>query len=173
MSWPDLGPTAEIEPDLAEWDYGDYEGQLSADIRKERPGWNGLSRRLSWWRNARASRPTARIGSSPGFVRCTAMSRSSRTDNSLRARRAMDRTADYRSAAFLARPGIAQRTGYNPDHPEVAVIARGTPVPRHCRVADKPAGEIADRANSAWIAYFSSCSRIDSNSLCRSGVVFG
>ena len=31
---------SEIEPDLAEWDYGDYEGQSSADIRKARPDWN-------------------------------------------------------------------------------------------------------------------------------------
>ena len=31
---------AEIEPDLAEWNYGDYEGMLSADIRKARPGWS-------------------------------------------------------------------------------------------------------------------------------------
>jgi probable phosphoglycerate mutase len=35
-----LESAAEIEPDLAEWDYGDYEGKLSIDIRKERPGWN-------------------------------------------------------------------------------------------------------------------------------------
>lgn len=35
-----LGPTAKIEPDLAEWDYGDYEGHRSVDIRKGRPGWN-------------------------------------------------------------------------------------------------------------------------------------
>ncbi len=35
-----LGAQAEIEPDLAEWDYGDYEGRLSSDIRKERPDWN-------------------------------------------------------------------------------------------------------------------------------------
>jgi len=35
-----LGPQAELEPDLAEWDYGDYEGKLSSDIRKERPDWN-------------------------------------------------------------------------------------------------------------------------------------
>jgi probable phosphoglycerate mutase len=25
--------------DLMEWDYGDYEGQLTSDIRRERPGW--------------------------------------------------------------------------------------------------------------------------------------
>ena len=35
-----LGPAAKIEPDLAEWDYGDYEGQHSVDIRKGRPDWN-------------------------------------------------------------------------------------------------------------------------------------
>jgi len=35
-----LGSAAEIEPDLAEWDYGLYEGQVSIDIRRGRPGWN-------------------------------------------------------------------------------------------------------------------------------------
>jgi probable phosphoglycerate mutase len=37
-----LGQQAEIEPDLAEWDYGDYEGKLSSDIRKSRPDWNAF-----------------------------------------------------------------------------------------------------------------------------------
>jgi probable phosphoglycerate mutase len=37
-----LGAQAEIEPDLQEWDYGDYEGKLSADIRRQRPGWNAF-----------------------------------------------------------------------------------------------------------------------------------
>ena len=35
-----LGGSVEIEPDLAEWDYGAYEGRTSGDIRQERPGWN-------------------------------------------------------------------------------------------------------------------------------------
>ena len=35
-----LEEVAEIEPDLVEWDYGDHEGELSADIRKARPDWN-------------------------------------------------------------------------------------------------------------------------------------
>ena len=30
----------EIETDLAEWDYGDYEGQRSVDILEARPDWN-------------------------------------------------------------------------------------------------------------------------------------
>lgn len=29
----------EIEPDLAEWDYGDFEGRRSIDIRETWPGW--------------------------------------------------------------------------------------------------------------------------------------
>ena len=33
------GYTGEPEPDLMEWDYGDYEGLTSAEIRKIRPGW--------------------------------------------------------------------------------------------------------------------------------------
>lgn len=35
-----LGEVAEIEPDLAEWDYGDYEGLRPVEIRKGRPDWN-------------------------------------------------------------------------------------------------------------------------------------
>jgi probable phosphoglycerate mutase len=30
---------AETDPDLVEWNYGDYEGRRTADIRSERPGW--------------------------------------------------------------------------------------------------------------------------------------
>jgi broad specificity phosphatase PhoE len=35
-----LASIAEIEPNLAEWDYGDYQGQRTSDIRKGRPEWN-------------------------------------------------------------------------------------------------------------------------------------
>lgn len=35
-----LDQTPESEPDLTEWDYGDYEGKRSVDIHKERPNWN-------------------------------------------------------------------------------------------------------------------------------------
>ena len=35
-----LTPAAEIEPDLAEWDYGDYEGKRTDEIQADRPDWN-------------------------------------------------------------------------------------------------------------------------------------
>ena len=34
------GGVAAIDPNLREWDYGDYEGRTTADIRSERPDWN-------------------------------------------------------------------------------------------------------------------------------------
>lgn len=34
-----FGDRLRIEPDLAEWDYGAYEGRKTVDIRKERPDW--------------------------------------------------------------------------------------------------------------------------------------
>jgi broad specificity phosphatase PhoE len=34
-----FGALAEIDGDLLEWNYGEYEGRLTADIHKERPEW--------------------------------------------------------------------------------------------------------------------------------------
>jgi probable phosphoglycerate mutase len=34
------GPQSEIDPNLREWDYGDYEGRSTAEIQKDRPGWS-------------------------------------------------------------------------------------------------------------------------------------
>lgn len=34
-----LGKACEINQDLAEWDYGAYEGQRTVDIRNDRPSW--------------------------------------------------------------------------------------------------------------------------------------
>jgi probable phosphoglycerate mutase len=33
------GEVAESKPDLVEWDYGRYEGKLTADIQQDRPDW--------------------------------------------------------------------------------------------------------------------------------------
>ena len=34
-----FGKEAEPDPDLMEWDYGDYEGLRTAEIQERRPGW--------------------------------------------------------------------------------------------------------------------------------------
>src|SRR6476646_5782779 len=34
-----FGAVAEVDRDLVEWDYGQYAGRRTAEIRKERPGW--------------------------------------------------------------------------------------------------------------------------------------
>jgi broad specificity phosphatase PhoE len=34
-----FGAVAEIDRDLVEWNYGDYEGRLTIDIHRERPDW--------------------------------------------------------------------------------------------------------------------------------------
>ena len=34
-----FGPTAQVDPDLVEWNYGDFEGRRTAEILKGRPGW--------------------------------------------------------------------------------------------------------------------------------------
>jgi probable phosphoglycerate mutase len=34
-----FGAVAEIDRDLLEWNYGEYEGRLTADIHRERPDW--------------------------------------------------------------------------------------------------------------------------------------
>jgi len=35
-----FGAKAEVDPDLHEWEYGDYEGRRTVDIRAERPEWD-------------------------------------------------------------------------------------------------------------------------------------
>jgi probable phosphoglycerate mutase len=34
-----FGAAATTDPELVEWDYGDYEGRRTADIQRDRPGW--------------------------------------------------------------------------------------------------------------------------------------
>ncbi len=35
-----FGKVAVVDPDLREWDYGAFEGRLTADIREDYPGWS-------------------------------------------------------------------------------------------------------------------------------------
>jgi broad specificity phosphatase PhoE len=67
------GAVAQVDANLGEWDYGDYEGRTTADIRAETPGW-------SLWRDgprngetvaqvgARADAVLARVAGTDGAV---------------------------------------------------------------------------------------------------------
>jgi probable phosphoglycerate mutase len=118
-----LGSMAEIEPDLAEWDYGEYEGQLSADIRKGRPGWmvfrDGCpGGEMPAQVTLRADRVIARLGAMHGNVAVFSHGQFSCV---LAARWIGLPIIEARH--FSLGPASLSVLGYNPDHPEVAVIA--------------------------------------------------
>ena len=68
-----FGAVAEIDEDLVEWNYGDYEGRNSADVHRERPDWElfrdgcpgGESPTQA---SARADRVVSRVRAVPGDV---------------------------------------------------------------------------------------------------------
>jgi broad specificity phosphatase PhoE len=64
---------AVVEPDLAEWDYGDYEGRTTVDIRRQVPGWTVWSGPIPGGESladvvARADRVVARALAADGPV---------------------------------------------------------------------------------------------------------
>jgi probable phosphoglycerate mutase len=74
-----LSATAVIEPDLAEWDYGAYEGLTTSRIRQERPGWDLFADGVPGGESAadvarRVDRVIARVRRVPGDVACVAHS---------------------------------------------------------------------------------------------------
>jgi probable phosphoglycerate mutase len=118
-----LTNSAGIEPDLAEWDYGDYEGLRSVEIRKGRPDWNLF-------------RDGCPGGEMPGQV-------SDRADRLIARLRALDGVVALFSHGHFGRVlavrwiglpviqaqhfglGTASLSilGYEPSHPEMPVIA--------------------------------------------------
>ncbi len=117
-----LGSRAEIDPDLVEWNYGEYEGRTSKDILAERPDWKlfrdgcpGGESPLQV--SARADRVVARVRSTTGtvllfssghFLRVLA-SRWLGLDPSVNARYLMLSTASLSALSYenqLSRPGI-------------------------------------------------------------------
>lgn len=74
-----LGPAAVVDEDLAEWDYGAYEGVTTTQIRVDRPGWELFADGVPEGESAddvalRVDRVIARIRSTPGDVACVAHS---------------------------------------------------------------------------------------------------
>jgi broad specificity phosphatase PhoE len=74
-----LGGGAVIDPDLAEWDYGAYEGVTTVQIREDRPGWELFTDGVPDGESAadvatRVDRVIARVRAADGDVACVAHS---------------------------------------------------------------------------------------------------
>jgi broad specificity phosphatase PhoE len=113
----------ENDRDLAEWNYGDYEGRRTADIREERPGWNV-------WRDGcphgetpanisdRADRLLARLRESPGNV---ALFSHGQFCSALAAR--WIGLAVIEAQHFALSPASISLLAHETGHPKVPVIA--------------------------------------------------
>ena len=124
-----LGSAAKVEPDLAEWDYGEYEGRRSTDIRRGRPGWmvfrdgcpdGETPAQIS----ARADRIIAELGALRGNVAIFSHGQFSCV---LAARWIGLPIIEARHFSFG--PAAVSVLGFDPDHPEVAVIALWNAIP--------------------------------------------
>jgi probable phosphoglycerate mutase len=118
-----LGPQAEIEPDLAEWDYGDYEGKLSLDIREQRSDWNVFrdgcpGGEMPAQISARADRLIAHLGTMVGNV---ALFSHGQFGLALATRWIGLPVAEGQH--LILGTASLNILGHNPVHPEVRVIA--------------------------------------------------
>ena len=118
-----LGSAAVVEPDLAEWDYGDYEGRLSRDIREEKPGWNVFRDGCPGGESpgevsGRADRLIARLATLEGTIALF-------THGQFACVLAMRWIGSPVSAGVHFRLDTASLSilGHSPSHPEVRVIA--------------------------------------------------
>jgi probable phosphoglycerate mutase len=126
-----LGGKAEIEPDLAEWDYGDYEGLRSDEIRERSPGWtvfregcpNGETPAVI---TDRADRLIARLSAMTGNV---ALFSHGHFGAVLAAR--WIGLPVIEGQHLLLAPASLSILGSNPSHPDVRVIALWNASPDH------------------------------------------
>jgi|GEM_PF-130710 len=113
----------EIEPDLSEWNYGDYEGRRSVDIRKEEPNWNVFRDGCPHGEmpaevSGRADRLIARLRTMDGKI---ALFSHGQFGAVLATRWIGLPLAEARH--FPLATASLSILAFNPDHPEVPVIA--------------------------------------------------
>ena len=96
-------------PDLMEWDYGDYEGKTSKEIRAEAPDWSLWKARTARWRDGgtdrRPSGPGDRRGAAGARQRAALLARPSAWS----ARGALAGIASHRGAPVRAEHCVHQR----------------------------------------------------------------
>ena len=124
-----LVSSAKIDPDMAEWDYGDYEGLTTAQIRTQRPEWNVYRDGCPGGETPpqlsdRADRVIARLAAKEGNI---ALFSHGQFGCVFAARWIGLPATD--GEHFSLGPASVNILGYNPGHPEIPVIVRlnGTP----------------------------------------------
>ncbi len=123
------GVEAIVEPDLVEWDYGDYEGMLTADIWQINSGWNVFRDGCPGGETlaqvvTRADRLLLRLKLLPGPI---AMFSHAQFGSVLAARWAG--LAGEAAEHLVLDPASVSILGPKPGHPEVPVITRWNVVP--------------------------------------------
>jgi probable phosphoglycerate mutase len=124
-----LGASPQIEPDLTEWDYGQYEGERSHDIREIVTGWTlfrdgAPGGEAPWQVHERADRLIARLITLEGNV---ALVSHGQFGSALAARWIGLEVIEGRHFALAtASLGIL---GFSPDHPEVRAMTLWNAVP--------------------------------------------
>ena len=141
-----LEPTVDIEPDLAEWDYGEYEGRTSPEIRKDQPGWNVFRDGCPGGESVagvtlRADRLITRATALPGNV---ALFSSGQFGCSLAAR--WIGLSILQAQHLLMSTASISILAHNPAHPELRVIAHWN------HAASDPLGQLAFQEASTLIA---------------------
>ena len=122
LALPELAP--EIEADLAEWDYGDYEGLQTPEILRARPGWNlfldgGLNGESPDQVSKRADRLISVLRKMGGNIAVFSHGHFGR----VLATRWIGLPLS-KAGHFLIGTASVSIFGYDPHHPDVAVIER-------------------------------------------------
>ena len=125
-----LGSAAAIDADLAEWDYGNYEGQRSVEICRARPDWNVFRDGCSGGENPaliseRADRLIARLRASQGNV---ALFSHGQFGSAFAARWIALAVSDGQHFVLGASLSIL---GHEPGHPDVRVMTLWNATPRN------------------------------------------
>ena len=120
---------SDVEPDLAEWDYGEYEGQRTVDIREGRPDWNVFrdgcpGGETAAHVSARADRLIARVLALSGNI---ALFSHGQFGCVLAARWIGMPTIEGQH--FMLSAASFSILGFEPSHPDVPVIALWNAVP--------------------------------------------